>query len=178
MTLFLRTKKGVSLTPEGEYLLQKGRTLRQINTEIHQEIPFVGAAGRTICVGTSIMEKCRLLYDLWVLFSYENRDCEIQMVNIDARHRIPDRTDMIESINADIEWERAWVFYEICKVPFGFAVSRRHPLAAKPMITLEDLKGQTVVTLNMGSCADCRVPVFCRPDVSEPTGKHRKDHNL
>ena len=99
VVLFHRTRKGVTLTAEGEYLLQKGKQLDQIN----REIQLVGSADRTICIGTSLMEKCRLLYDLWVLFSEEDKTCEIQMVNIDASHRIPDRTDMIESVNSNIE---------------------------------------------------------------------------
>jgi DNA-binding transcriptional LysR family regulator len=152
VTLFLRHRKGVSLTPEGEYLLQKARTLSQINEEIHREIHTVGAKDRTIFIGTSIMEKCRLLYDLWMLFSAENRDCEIQMLNIDAWHRIPERTDLIESVSSNVEWERTWSFYEICKVPFGFAVAGNHPLADRKLMTLRDLKGQTVLTLNVGSC--------------------------
>ena len=98
------------------------------------------------------MEKCRLLYDLWVLFSEEDKTCEIQMVNIDASHRIPDRTDMIESVNSNIEWSRSWEFFEICKVSFGFAVAKSHPLSNRKILTLNDLKGQTVLTLNDGSC--------------------------
>ena len=153
VTLFTRRRKGVSMTPEGEFLLAKARTLSQLNEEIHREIRLVGSLDRTICIGTSIMEKCRLLYDLWMLFSAENRDCEIQMLNIDAWHRVPERTDLIETVNSEVEWERAWKFFEICKVPFAFAVANSHPLADRTLITLGDLKDQTVLSLNSGSCA-------------------------
>ena len=151
VSLFARHRKGVSLTPEGEYLLQKGRSLIQLNEEIHREIPVVGSKDRTIYIGTSIMEKCRLLYELWMLFSAENRDCEIQMLNIDAWHQVPERTDLVESVNSEVEWERTWKFFEICKVPFGFAVATNHPLAGRKIITCSDLKDQTVLTLNAGS---------------------------
>jgi len=151
VTLFSRHKKGVTLTPEGEFLLQKSKTLSQLNEEIHREIQTVGSRDRTIYIGTSIMEKCRLLYELWMLFSAENRDCEIQMLNIDAWHRIPERTDLIESVNSEVDWEQDWNFYEICKVPFGFAVAGNHPLAGKDLLSIDDLKGQTVLTLNAGS---------------------------
>ena len=152
VTLFIRQKRGVSLTPEGQYLLQKGQTLRTLNDEIHRDIQLVGSKDRTIYIGTSIMEKCRLLYELWVLFSEENRSCEIQMLNIDAWHRIPEHTDMIESVYSHNDWEKGWEFYEICKVPFGFAVANNHPLAGKKCLTVEDLRGQNVLTLNTGSC--------------------------
>ena len=151
VTLFSRSRKGVTLTAEGEYLLQKGESLNRMNDEIRREIQTVGERDRTIFIGTSIMEKCRLLYDLWVLFSAENRNCEIQMLNIDAMHNIPERTDLIETVNSQVDWEKEWDFYEICQVPFGFAVANNHPLADRKLITLDDLKGRTVLTLNAGT---------------------------
>ena len=151
VTLFNRNSKGVTLTAEGEYLVQTGKTLARLNEEIHREIPYVGTKNRTICIGTSIMEKIRLLYDLWVLFSAEDGNCEIQMLNIDALHNIPERTDLIESVNSDIDWQQTWKFFEICKVPFGFAVAENHPLAGRSLLTVQDLKGQTALSLNGGS---------------------------
>ena len=151
VTLFTRNSKGVTLTAEGEYLLQTGKTLLRLDEEIHREIQHVGTENRTICIGTSIMEKVRLLYELWVLFSAENGNCEIQMLNIDALHNIPERTDLIESVNSDVDWQKTWKFFEICKVPFGFAVAGNHPLAARRLLTVQDLKGQSVLSLNSGS---------------------------
>ena len=164
VTLFIRQRKGVILTPEGEYLLQKGSTLRQLNSEIRRDIQIVGSKDRTIYIGTSIMEKCRLLYELWVLFSEANRSCEIQMLNIDAWHRIPERTDLIESVYSHNEWEHGWEFYEICKVPFGFAVANNHPLASRSILTLRDLKEQNVLTLNTGSCEEIANILNCLKD--------------
>ena len=151
VTLFTRNSKGVTLTAEGEYLLQTGKTLLRLDEEIHREIQHVGTENRTICIGTSIMEKVRLLYELWVLFSAENGNCEIQMLNIDALHNIPERTDLIESVNSDVDWQKTWKFFEICKVPFGFAVAGNHPLATRRLLTVQDLKDQSVLSLNSGS---------------------------
>ena len=151
VTLFTRNSKGVALTAEGEYLLQTGKTLLRLDEEIHREIQHVGTENRTICIGTSIMEKVRLLYELWVLFSAENGNCEIQMLNIDALHNIPERTDLIESVNSDVDWQKTWKFFEICKVPFGFAVAGNHPLATRRLLTVQDLKDQSVLSLNSGS---------------------------
>lgn len=151
VTLFTRNSKGVALTAEGEYLLQTGKTLLRLDEEIHREILHVGTENRTICIGTSIMEKVRLLYELWVLFSAENGNCEIQMLNIDALHNIPERTDLIESVNSDVDWQKTWKFFEICKVPFGFAVAGNHPLATRRLLTVQDLKDQSVLSLNSGS---------------------------
>ncbi len=150
--LFQRSSKGVSPTAAGEYLELRSRAFLQADDEIHREMQRFVSRDRPICVGTSIMEKIRLLYDLWVLFSEEEKNCEIQMVNIDVGHRIPEETDMIESINSSVDWMREWEFFEICRVSFGFAVTAGHPLADRERVTLADLRGQTVVTLNHGTC--------------------------
>lgn len=152
VTLFNRTSRGVSMTPAGEYLERRGRILLQTYEEIQREIYSISNVEKSICIGSSMLEKCRLLYDLWVLFSEKEKDYRIQMENIDISHHFSSRIDLLESINSNIGWMRDWDFFEICKVPFGFAFAKDHPLAGKDIITLEDLRGQTVVSINDGSC--------------------------
>ena len=150
--LFYRTSKGVSPTAAGEFLEKRGRALSRMSEELCRDMRSFVSSDRPICVGTSIMEKVRLLYELWVLFSEEEKDCEIQMVNIDVAHNIPANTDLIESINSSVNWMREWEFFEICRVPFGFAVANNHPLAQKKLIRQNDLADQTVMTINDGTC--------------------------
>ncbi len=156
VTLFLRSNRGVRLTPQGEYLREQAEELMKKARMIQQSLTTIGKEERTIFIGTSIMEKCRLLYDLWMLYSDLGRNCEIQMLNISPTHQIPERTDLIESISSDIPWQREWEFFEVCRVPLGFAVPLRHPLADRSVIRLEDLKGQKFVTINDGSCEPIR----------------------
>jgi DNA-binding transcriptional LysR family regulator len=156
VTLFQRSSKGVTLTKQGEYLESQVQKLKHSCEVIRREIQAIGVEDKTICIGTSMMERCRLLYDLWILFSAEEKDCQIQMLNIDIWHRIPERTDMIESVNSGISWHQEWRFLEICKVPFGFAVADSHPLARRSVILLEDLRGEQVVTLNEDACDEIR----------------------
>ena len=150
--LFLRTSKGVSLTPSGLFLEQRARPFIRMGDEIRQGLRELSSDENSICIGTSVLEKCRLLYDLWVLFSAEEPGCQIRMSNIDVEHHIPENTDLIESFNSEAFWMREWSFLEICQVPFGFAVVRDHPLAGKALLTLDDLRGKTVHTINNGSC--------------------------
>ena len=150
--LFVRSAKGVTLTPAGEYLEKHGRELLRLDAEIHREIKAITRKEETVCIGTSMLEKCRLLYDLWVLFSAEEKGCGIEMVNIDMGQGIPEKADLIESLNSGVPWMREWQFFEICKVPFGCAMVRDHPLAKKERISFEDLRGETVHSINDGSC--------------------------
>ena len=98
--LFVRSAKGVTLTPAGEYLEKHGRELLRLDAEIHREIKAITRKEETVCIGTSMLEKCRLLYDLWVLFSAEQKGCGIEMVNIDMGQGIPEKADLIESLNS------------------------------------------------------------------------------
>ena len=148
VTLFIRSAKGVELTPAGRFLLRESKALQAKSEEIRSRIRSVETEESTICVGSSAMEKCRLLYDLWMLYAVREADCEFQMLSIDSAHRIPERTDLIESINGGVPWHRQWQFLEICRVPFGIAVPENHPLAAKTVLSPADLKGRSVVTLN------------------------------
>ena len=152
VTLFNRTSRGVSMTPAGEYLERRGRALVQMYEEIQRDIHAIANVEKSICIGSSMLEKCRLLYDLWVLFSEEEKDYRIQLENIDIAHNISSSIDLMESINSGTGWMREWDFFEICKVPFGFAFAKDHPLVGKDIITLADLQGQTVVSINSGSC--------------------------
>ncbi len=150
--LFERNSTGVTLTPAGRYLEEHVRTLVHLSDEIKRETLAAAVVDKKICVATSLIEKVRLLSDLWVLYSQQEPACEIQMVNIDPSKTIPPNADMIESINSSIPWMLKWNFLEICQVPMGFAVPNDHPLAGKKLLTLNDLRGQKTATLNSGSC--------------------------
>ena len=97
---FLRSSKGVSLTPAGSYFLPRARSFVQMGDEIRCGVREITTRENSICIGTSMLEKCRLLYDLWVLFSAEEPECRIQMANIDVEHNIPENTDLVESFNS------------------------------------------------------------------------------
>lgn len=150
--LFYRNSTGVSLTPAGAYLQRSGQSLVQLNDEIRREMLHIASVENRICIATSLMEKVRLLCDLWVLFSHQEHDCEIQMLSIPPSREIPMETDLIESVNSGVDWMREWEFLEICKVPMAFAVPHDHPLAQKETITLHDLRYERVITHNPGSC--------------------------
>ena len=87
------------------------------------------------------------------------------MASINVGEQIPESTDLIESLNSNIPWMRDWRFLEICQVPFGCAFVQGHPLARKSVITAEDLRGETVITINDGSC-----------DTITQLLKHLRDH--
>ncbi|SFG16475.1 LysR family transcriptional regulator [Oribacterium sp. WCC10] len=143
--LLTRNRGGIELTPAGEYLKKEAMSWVHAGDAIMEEVRAIAERENHISIGTSLLEKCRLLYELWMLYSAKNDNVKINMVSIDTEHRIPARTDLVESINSGVSWMKKWEFFRICDVPFGFAAPERHPVSKKDRISISDLSGETVV---------------------------------
>lgn len=145
VTLLTRSHHGVTPTEAGSYLLTEAEVMRTRAGEVRARLKEIAAEGEIVCVGTSLLERCRLLYDLWTLYSQERPASRIQMVNVGVDTGVPACADLLESVRSSVHWMREWDFFEICRVPFGIALEPTHPLAARPVLEPEDLNGQTVV---------------------------------
>ena len=53
--LFLRTSKGVSLTPSGLFLEQRARPFIQMGDEIRRGLREISAGENSICIGTDML---------------------------------------------------------------------------------------------------------------------------
>ncbi len=142
--LFLRTHQGVRPTEAGEYLWEEVKEMAHRSGQIRARLTAIASEDDMVCVGTSLIEKCRLLYDLWALYSEHNPNCRIQMVNNSMETGIPDCADMVESLNSGIGWMLKWQFYEICKVPIGIAMENTHPLSQQTVIEPSMLENQQI----------------------------------
>lgn len=147
VSLFERSRSGVKLTPEGEYLLQEGKTYIRKGEEIRQELLRIGSRNQTICIGTSMLQKVRLVYELWVLFSTKYPEYNISMINMQTSDAKKNHADLVEGILTNADWQQEWRFMKICDMPLGIGVPRNHPLSAKKKLTYDDLKNETIVSL-------------------------------
>lgn len=143
--LFKRTKHGTTLTPAGEYLQKEAALYIQKGDDIRSHLRFIESREHTICVGTSLYAKVRYLYDLWVLFTEAQNHYDIKMVNIEDANPQNTEAELIESIYNYSVWQRYWEFFKICDMPMACAVSRRHEIAAKPLLQYEDLRDFTLI---------------------------------
>lgn len=152
VALFTRTNHGAVPTPAGQYLFEEVREMARRSEGVRARLSAIAAEDDMVCIGTSLTEKCRLLYDLWALYSAHNPASSIQMVNISAEAGIPERADMVEGLNSGVGWMREWHFFEICRVPMGIAVESAHPLAGQSIIEPEALSGCQIATFRGTSC--------------------------
>ena len=159
VTLFSRTKRGVTLTKAGEYLSVLAKDYVQQGDQIRSALSMFGMQEDIIFIGTSMMEKCRLLFDLWMLFYRKYQKYKVQLVNFEIDPNAPAQAELVECVKDNALWQKGWNFLEICRVPLGAAVGKNHPLAGKSLLTLEDLKGTEVVVVERGIGA--LLPLVC-----------------
>ena len=150
--LLFREKGGIRLTKAGELLREEGGRLLRREEEVKERLREIHAGEEIVNIGTSMLEKSRLLYDLWMLYLEEAPGMKIGMVSISPEAGIGENIDLIESLHSNLPWMKDWDFLPICQMPFGFAFDRRHPLASKGQVSLSDLKGETVLCFENASC--------------------------
>lgn len=147
--LFTRTSHGVVLTEAGEYLQTEASRLIAQSNQIRRELLDIETRGKCIVVGSSINEKVRLLYDLWVLFSGEPKSSQysVRLVKIETNQNILENAEIVEAVNDHAPWQKDWKFFKICDVPMGCAAAKDHPLASRKQFTMQDLNGRNVVVV-------------------------------
>ncbi len=143
--LVIRHRSGISLTAAGMHLMERSREWLKQDERLKAELLMIAGSQNTISFGTSLLEKCRLLYELWMLYADRDPQARVNMVTLSRQNPIPPETDLIESIKSDIPWMKEWEFLEICRMPLGFAVDRRHPLCRNKSLELKDLNGETII---------------------------------
>ena len=148
VTLFTRTRKGIQLTPAGEYLREEGRKYVEQGDLIRSRLLEMDARKPCIYVGTSMEEKCRLLYDLWILFSPGNLKYDVRMVVPASEQEMPRQAQLVESVRDGAPWQDGWEFLELCRVPLGCAVGKDHPLAGKAHFSTEDIRNHESLFIN------------------------------
>ena len=150
VSLFNRSKRGVVLTKAGEYLsVQAGEYIRQ-GEQIRSALSMFSMQEDVICIGTSMMEKCRLLFDLWMLFYQKNQRYKVQLVNFDSDQKALSQSELVECVQDGAPWQKGWNFLSICTVPLGLAVSKDHPLSDKEKLTWNDIRQTQMVVIDRG----------------------------
>lgn len=147
VTLFNRTKKGVTLTPAGEYLLSQVQDLLTKTREIENGLSqFRSEAQQTLRIGTSFLHKCRIFHPIWKAFKAAHPDFAVSISAFSAQIEV----DIVESVRDGQAWQKNMDFLPLCQVPLVCAVPEDHPLAHRERLSLDDLVQTSLVTIFQG----------------------------
>lgn len=145
VSLFYRTKKGVTLTPAGEFLLRESQELIEKTRRIENGLSrFRSEEKNSICVGTSLLHKCRIFESLWKSFKETHPDCQVTMKPLSFKGSM----DLVESVQDGQSWQKYMEFLPLIESPLVCAVPLDHPLAGRERLTVDDLRSTPLVTIS------------------------------
>lgn len=145
--LFQRTRHGTALTSAGAYLYREAGPLIQRGKEIQETLVRIDHQDHSrFHVGTSLLYKCRLFYDLWLRYSECCPEAQVDIINL-TQMKEADKADLIEGIADGEPWQQKRQFLPLSSVPIACAVARSHPLAGLKKLTFEAMRPYTLVTI-------------------------------
>lgn len=159
MQLFQRSFKGVSLTESGKSFYSDAKYIIKYLEDSINRAKTINSEDNTIKVGTSIMTPSHLLLELWPnihnlypnlkfkLVSFENTPENAREILLNLGKNI----DIVAGIFDDTFLDyRQCEATEVSKVNFCCAVPIHHRLAQKEKLTVDDLKGETLMIIKEG----------------------------
>ena len=146
--LFERSRRGLALTASGSYLAEEAPEYIMRGEQIRRQLLELDSRKPCIVVGTTMEEKCRLLYDLWILFSPGNTKYDIRLEVARDRMEMPRLAQLVESVQDGAAWQKGWQFLEFFRSPFCCAVTKDHPLARRALVTVQDLRENGIVMID------------------------------
>ena len=156
--LFHRSKKGVTLTPAGEYLLLESKALIQRCSDVRTHLAtYSEHAGGTVLFGSNQFHMPRLIYDYWPGFAAQNESSTLSSYSFsESGSDIKPDTDLIEGVFFEEPiWQGNFTFHPITKTRLSLLVSERSPLAEHRIITEVDLRNMVVVNIVRGISDAC-----------------------
>ncbi len=156
--LFIRSNRGVKLTPAGLSLYEDAKTLiRASNDMLAKAARYAEASCNTVRIAMALLYKNRLLPELIMQAKEINPELEFELIPLQEpiqQGRLLDglgtQYDLFEGSYGSISWKSKSRFLQLARVPVGCAMSRHHHLAGREKITMEDLNGEHLIILVEG----------------------------
>ncbi len=156
--LFNRSKKGVTLTPAGEYLFLESKALIQRCSDIRSHLlVYSDHAAGSVFFGTNEFHAPRLIYDYWPGFAAGNSSSTLSSYSFsESGSDIRPDTDLIEGVFfSEPIWQEGFAFHQVSEVRLALLVPENSPLSKHSIITEVDLTGHTVISIKRGVSDAC-----------------------
>lgn len=171
LKLFVRTTRGVRLTPAGEVIYKDARFLFDYSRKsIEQARSAMREEHKTFRVGTSLLNPARRFMDLWYQVNADFPGYKIHLVPFEDNHegilaeisQLGVKFDFLVGVCDSKTWLNRCNMLMLGRYKKMVAVSREHQLAKKSGLEIEDLYGETLMMVAEG---DSGLNDFMRNDL-------------
>ena len=158
--LFQRTRQGVKLTEAGAGLYKNAKKLIRLSENAIQEARQTGGAGKELIrIGTSLMRPCNQFIEMIEKQNSAESSYQFHIVpfsddadSLNAMLKsLGEKIDCFISPCGSMELLMNYSFLPLTPCKCAIAMSRKHPLAKKERLTLDDLHHQTLLLLKRGA---------------------------
>lgn len=159
LTLFVRGRRGVTLTPEGQVIYRHALRMFEQSAQALQEARAAADfAATTFCVGTSILNPCKPFMDLWDRLSDQFPGYRLHIIPYEDDHEgilneigaLGTKFDFLIGACDSRQWLDRCRFLPLGQYHHCVAVPRDHPLAGRKRLTIRDLYGETLMMVKRG----------------------------
>lgn len=159
LKLLERSSRGISLTPAGNVIYKYAkRMFDESETAICEARLVASEAETTFCVGTSILNPCKPFMDLWYQINEQFPGYKLHIVPFEDNHEgilgeiaaLGTKFDFLVGACDSRQWLDRCNFLQLGTYRHCVAVPREHRLAQKPLLTVADLYGETLMMVRKG----------------------------
>lgn len=173
LKLIQRTNRGILATKCGQSLYRDAKFIIAYSEDaIERARELQGMESKTIRVGTSMLNPCKVFMDIWFRISDAFPQFKIQIIPFEDDHRgilsviekIGRDFDFIVGVCGSIQWLNRCNMYPLGTYKKCVAVPLGHRLASRKRLKITDLYGETLMMVRRG---DSPLNDFLRNDLEQ-----------
>lgn len=159
IALLVRTNHGIRLTVAGESVYKDAKFMISYGEKALEKAKQLSQAScYTICVGTSMLNPCKVFMDLWYRISEQFAQFKIHIVPFEDNHEgilseigaLGEKYDFLVAACDSAQWLARCNFYPLGEYKRCCAVPMQHRLATKEHLQVTDLYGETLMMVKRG----------------------------
>jgi DNA-binding transcriptional LysR family regulator len=158
--LLYRTNHGIQLSDAGKSFYKDAKEiLSKVDSAILRARKTVQDNTHVIRVGSSLLNPCKVLLDIWNGIREQYPQFKIKIVPFEDEADALDEThlnlgkhfDILVAPKVIMNWRGPFQVIKLGEYRFSFAVSIRHHLAQKKALSLTDLHGEQLIVVKRGT---------------------------
>jgi DNA-binding transcriptional LysR family regulator len=158
--LLYRTNHGIQLSDAGKSFYKDAKEiLNYTEAAILRARKTVQDNNHIIRVGSSLLNPCKVLLDIWNGIREQYPQFKIKIIPFEDKSEVQDGTcidlgkhfDIFVASKVIVNWKGPFQILKLGEYHFSFAVSIRHPLAQKKVLSLTDLHGEQLIIVKRGT---------------------------